>query len=288
MSDLSRIQSEVENIKSELNNLQIQTNKVKQNMNTQTNKNNKKSAELTNNELATTDYPLDRELKQSDVISITTDIFQNFERSLQKVQNQISKLDNSVNTITDAIDMSSTLERIHNQVYDLKDRFESRVCENFSINNDARILQYVEKNPNNCYILKSDKEDFENDLEDIERLSKELYKLSQDIIQLLSDTDENDIKNEIEESRMKRTQKEYEEMKPYMDLSTIKEICQVDTVINISELKTRLNDNTDLDQVSYDKEDAQRIIENAVDTTPDHSGYNIERVSNERYKITQN
>lgn len=287
MGNLSRIQSELENIKSELNNLRIQTNKVKQDMNANGNRSNKKSAELTNNELATTNYPLDRELEQSDLVSITTDIFQNFEQSLQKVQDQLSKLDNSLNTIEDVVDMSSTLERIHNQVYDLKDRFESRVCENFSIDNDARILQYVEKNPNNCYILKSDIEDFENALNDIEQLSKELYNLSQDIIQLLSDTDESDIKSEIEDSRTERARKEYKQMKPYMNLNTIKEICQVDTVINITELKTRLNDNTHLDQVSYDKEDARRIIENAINITPDYSGYNIERVSNEKYKVTK-
>lgn len=276
---LDNISSKCTSLKSSIKNMRKSLDKIKEDIN-DSSSSNKSSSKYTNHELGTTDAPLDSEVEGYRHIQVEN--LNNLKRFFGNAKSEVSDLDSIIDNInTDVIEMSSDLTDVSARISHIKDDFTFLTARDM---NESKVVEYIEYRNNNID-KNENKDELEQMIEDNQNMIDNILKSIKDLNNLVESISVDDVRDQVEETRRERAKHEMEQMKPFMDLNRVEELCKLGETISARDFADRLSDNSKhIDDYSVDS--AEEILDNAVDaSSPDSNlSVNVEKKGN-KYKI---
>lgn len=276
---LDKISSKCTSLKSSIKNMRKSLDKIKEDIN-DSSTSNKSSSKYTNHELGTTDAPLDSETEGYRHIHIEN--LNNLKRFFGNAKSEVSDLNSIIDNINkDFIEMSSDLTDVRARISHIKDDFTFLTARDM---NESKVVEYIEYRNNNID-EDENKDELEQMIEDNQNMIDNILKSTKDLNNLVESISVDDVRDQVEETRRERTKREMEQMKPFMDLNRVEELCKPGETISSRNFADRLSDDSKyIDDYSVDS--AEEILDNAVEaSSPDSSlSVNVEKKGN-KYEI---
>lgn len=164
----------------------------------------KKGPELTHNEIANTEYPMDSELDKN--IQLSNAHIQRYKQEFESIKKLVEELDDTRSEY--AHDLSSTYRQSYNNIFHVLDEINSTLCDIRS--NEPMLvikLKELNNNPN------ASPEDYISAIDETAENISRLY----DIIINTQIPNKQTVKKEIRESEAERAEQEYNDVMEFRE-----------------------------------------------------------------------